>query len=94
MNDEQLRALVRDAVARQLGRLNPPQPVLVEAPARFVQQMPVPEVSRPTLHAKASPWQDHPSHFLYVSLVPTDQACVIEPAVTCDHCGYCKSHGH
>jgi threonine dehydrogenase-like Zn-dependent dehydrogenase len=21
-------------------------------------------------------------------------ACVIEPSVPCDHCGYCKSHGH
>ncbi len=23
-----------------------------------------------------------------------DTACVIEPAVRCDHCGYCQCHGH
>jgi len=24
----------------------------------------------------------------------TDGACVIEPAVRCNHCGYCQSYGH
>jgi len=24
----------------------------------------------------------------------TDGACVIEPAVRCNHCGYCLSYGH
>ena len=23
-----------------------------------------------------------------------DTACVIEPDVRCDHCGYCQCHGH
>jgi len=23
-----------------------------------------------------------------------DGSCIIEPAVTCNHCGYCKSYGH
>ncbi len=23
-----------------------------------------------------------------------DTACLIEPAVQCNHCGYCKCHGH
>jgi len=23
-----------------------------------------------------------------------DGPCLIEPAVTCNHCGYCKSYGH
>ena len=23
-----------------------------------------------------------------------DTMCLIEPAVTCNHCGYCKCHGH
>jgi hypothetical protein len=38
--------------------------------------------------------QDHPSHAMYVTIVNTDEACVIEPGARCDHCGYCKSHGH
>jgi hypothetical protein len=23
-----------------------------------------------------------------------DTSCLIEPAVQCNHCGYCKCHGH
>ena len=25
---------------------------------------------------------------------PDDTMCLIEPAVQCNHCGYCKCHGH
>jgi len=25
---------------------------------------------------------------------PDDTMCLIEPAVPCNHCGYCKCHGH
>ena len=28
------------------------------------------------------------------NLTPADDRCVIEPGVTCNHCGYCLSHGH
>lgn len=74
MNDQQLRALVREAVARHLGReaSRPPDPT----PAMAVAQ------------------HGHPSHHLYLTVVNAGDACVIEPAVTCDHCGYCRSHGH
>ena len=36
----------------------------------------------------------HASHGLLVIPHPGDDACVIEPTVRCDHCGYCKSLGH
>jgi hypothetical protein len=39
-------------------------------------------------------FRDHPSHATYVTVVNGGDACVIEPGVACDHCGYCKSHGH
>jgi hypothetical protein len=35
-----------------------------------------------------------PSHAQYVTVVNFGDACVIEPSVPCNHCGYCKSHGH
>ena len=35
-----------------------------------------------------------PSHAIYLTVVNIGDACVIEPAVPCNHCGYCKSHGH
>ena len=37
--------------------------------------------------------RQHASHALFVIPAQGD-ACVIEPGVTCNHCGYCKSYGH
>jgi hypothetical protein len=77
MTDDQLRALVRDAVARHLGL----QPGAGAA---------MPESVPPRMH---------PSHYRYLSLQRGTEGeaagpCIIEPAVTCNHCGYCQSHGH
>ena len=39
---------------------------------------------------------DHPS-FARLAVVRSgdaDGACLIEPAVRCNHCGYCVSYGH
>jgi hypothetical protein len=38
----------------------------------------------------------HPSHatFRVSDGAETGGPCVIEPRVSCDHCGYCKSMGH
>ena len=70
----QLRALVRDAVARHLEG----------APGRF---QPPPSASQPLTVSS------HASHFRY-SLPESGGPCLIEPAVPCNHCGYCQSHGH
>jgi hypothetical protein len=73
MTDDQLRALVREAVARHLGQsVAPSAPVVV--------------------------LREHASHYRY-ALASGDEgdgpgACLIEPAVRCNHCGYCQSHGH
>jgi hypothetical protein len=37
--------------------------------------------------------RQHASHALFVIPAQGD-ACVIEPGVACNHCGYCKSYGH
>jgi hypothetical protein len=79
MNEQELRAIVRGAVERHLG---------VAAPAASLSAEPV-RVSA-VQRAPAS----HASHGLYAGLINVGDACVIEPAVPCDHCGYCKSHGH
>ncbi len=37
----------------------------------------------------------HPSHVrLTLASGDTDGACLIEPTVRCNHCGYCLSYGH
>ena len=84
MNEQDLRALVRDAVARHLGHGAPhgePEP----APASGV----------PSRAPQAEPsGLPHASHGVYASLVNVGEACLIEPSVGCTHCNYCRSHGH
>ena len=73
MNEEHLRALVRDAVARHL--------------ARDTDEFPATAPGLPVTHPS------HASHFRY-ALPASGGPCLIEPAVPCNHCGYCESHGH
>jgi hypothetical protein len=71
MNEPELRALVREVIARTVQQ---------EQPGRRL------DVSH----------QRHASHAMFMLPVGTDNdgPCIIEPAVTCNHCGYCKSYGH
>ena len=72
MTEQELRALVRDAIAKHAAAHTPdPQP------ARTTARL-------------------HPSHALIALPAGSDGdgLCIIEPAVTCNHCGYCKSVGH
>jgi hypothetical protein len=72
MTDQELREMVRESIARQLGS---------GAPAH--QSTRVPDPSNPSF-----------------ALLPLsrggdgDGSCLIEPAVRCNHCGYCLSYGH
>jgi hypothetical protein len=69
MTEEELRALVRQAIATvQSGR----------------------SVASGLSHPS------HPSHLTFMVPSGSDQdgPCIIEPAVMCNHCGYCKSLGH
>jgi hypothetical protein len=83
MTEQELRALVREAVERHLRR---------------------PEEKRGRLPFSAEPAERgtppapvHPSH-LMLTVAPGSEAqdgmCVIEPAVRCNHCGFCQSLGH
>ena len=73
MTEQELRALVRDAIARQAGA------------AATTAAAPQPGTFR-----------QHASHGLLAVAAgaDTDGPCIIEPAVQCNHCGYCKSYGH
>jgi len=74
MNEDALRALVREAIAKQMA-----------TPADS-ERLHVAPSSRLALAA-------HASHFRY-ALPGSGEACLIEPTVQCNHCGYCQSHGH
>jgi hypothetical protein len=73
MTDDEIRQLVRSAIARHLGgpvtAPAPPGPSTAPAvPMAFVRY-PIPRAAG-------------------------DVMCLIEPAVRCNHCGYCECHGH
>ncbi len=81
MTDAELRALVRDAVMRHVGRT-----------AASASPGDAPRASPASAGEPA--WRQHASHVQYLTLVNVGDACLIEPTVECNHCGYCKSHGH
>jgi hypothetical protein len=73
MTEQELRTLVRDAIAKHAAARPGHTPPAQTTSARL-----------------------HPSHTV-ISLpagADGDGLCIIEPAVACNHCGYCKSLGH
>ena len=75
MTDQELRALVREAIARQLGRAS----------------------RGPFESSSGAPTRDTGASVSYAQFaVPSgpEGSCIIEPAVMCNHCGFCKSYGH
>jgi hypothetical protein len=87
MNEQELRALVREAVERHLGR---------PSEKRFREPFSGDRVEeKGSRNLFSSP--SHPSHIL-LKVVPGSEAddgmCVIEPSVRCNHCGFCQSLGH
>jgi hypothetical protein len=53
-----------------------------------------PALVAPVAEPVADQRDQHPSHYVYVTIVNTGEDCVIEPGVGCSHCNYCKSHGY
>ena len=78
MNEQEVRALVREVIARRseasVGALD------VHGPASPTGQ--------PWRHHASHRLLPVPSG------LDADGPCIIEPTVRCNHCGYCKSFGH
>ena len=88
MTEQELRALVREAIARHLGGVNTTD-----------QRSQGPEPRAPRFESRApssEPRFMSASHQMFVLAdgSQSDGPCIIEPAVMCNHCGYCKSYGH
>lgn len=80
MTEQELRRLVREAVRRQ--------------PADNARHGGVPGGGFAQPVAAAVP--PHVSHGMFTlsAGADADGPCIIEPAVMCNHCGYCKSYGY
>ena len=50
----------------------------------------------PPTPARVDVVRAHMSHaqFVMPAGMDSDGPCLIEPAVSCNHCGFCKSYGH
>ena len=80
MTEDELRALVRDAIRRHLGGEPDGGQAARVAPGT-------------TVHDPA--WRAHPSFGKFLVLRNDESgACMIEPTVQCNHCGFCESYGH
>jgi len=73
MNDQELRQMIRDSIARH---------------AAASALAPVANITQYQSVAAAF------SKFPTLRSGDDDGACVIEPSVRCNHCGYCLSYGH
>jgi len=77
ISEQELRALVRDAIARNSRQaVGPADLAGPGAPAAF-DRMHASHGRLPLAGGSAG-----------------DGSCLIEPAVRCNHCGYCQSFGH
>lgn len=82
MNDDDLRLLIRAAVQRHLavGMSNTPSPG---------PQVPSPKSQAPSAYPVSISFGQY-----QLERASDDTMCLIEPAVRCNHCGFCKCHGH
>ncbi len=79
VTENDLRGLVRDAVARRLAEHGLAVPVSPKEPAD----------SRAQFRSHASHVR-----FVLVTGRDQDGPCLIEPVTRCSHCGYCQSYGY
>jgi hypothetical protein len=72
VTEDELRALVRQAIQRHVS---------------------LPADPGPRTHDPGAPRSLSFSQYA-LQRAPDDTMCLIEPAVACNHCGFCKCHGH
>jgi len=81
MTDDEIRSLIRVAIEKHMGAASERRGASLDAPAITIAP-PQPPVLSMSFGRYALPRAEE------------DTMCIIEPAVTCNHCGYCQCHGH
>ena len=81
MNDDELRQLIRAAIQRHTGAEG------AESTAGTIRLKPdAPLLVSPPVSISFGQY--------HLERAADDTSCLIEPAVQCNHCGFCKCHGH
>jgi hypothetical protein len=85
MTDDELRGLIRAAIHKHMGSASD-----VPAGAGTIRlpdaTLPVPQSGSPAISISFGQYR--------LERAAGDTSCLIEPAVQCNHCGFCKCHGH
>jgi hypothetical protein len=85
VNDDELRLLIRAAIQRHMG-----DPSLQAEPVGTIRLRP--DATRPD--GPGQPSLNISFGQYRIERAADDTMCIIEPAVQCNHCGFCKCHGH
>ena len=88
LHEDELRSLVRQSVARVLGKQAVDETAASWAGGSTDRHPHAAGSADRHPHAAG-----HASHHRY-TLPEAGGPCLIEPTVPCNHCGYCQSHGH
>lgn len=84
MNDDELRALIRLAIQKHMTG-SPTQPIPLKPDSTGMAGDTSGVVETPVSISFAQ---------YHLARASDDTMCLIEPAVQCNHCGFCKCHGH
>ena len=84
MDEQQVRLLVRQAIARHMGAPQAPAPETRSAAVAPAPAMPVSAGAAAHLAFARFP----------LVRAAGETECLIEPTVTCNHCGHCQCYGH
>lgn len=86
MDEQQIRLLVRHAIARHLGGTPAAAPAVPPPGLR----LPAVAAPPPLVQAESSIATRQ-----FVIIRPEGETdCIIEPSVACNHCGHCLCYGH
>ena len=86
MTDDELRGLIRAAIHKHMG--SAPDAAAGTGTIRLTPDatLPVPQSVSPEISISFGQYR--------LERAVGDTSCLIEPAVQCNHCGFCKCHGH
>ena len=88
MNDDELRSLIRAAIQKHMGGSSG------TSESAFARQIPS-ELRRDAAFGGGPEPVVSISFGQYrLERAAGETSCLIEPAVQCNHCGFCKCHGH
>jgi hypothetical protein len=93
MTDQELRAMIRDAIARRVGA-DTVDTVRLKPDTTGFGETGIGETGIGETGLRETGMHASHSRLSFLRSGDDDGQCLIEPAVRCNHCAYCLSLGH